>query len=64
MSTPAVKPDRIETEMKGIQLCPKCKRMTCFVLPDFEWKDGYIVNENPIGWSCPKCKVESHSQCQ
>lgn len=49
------KPDKIESGIPGVELCPKCGEMTCFVLPTFVWdEDELVVSE----YSCPKCKMK------
>ncbi len=39
----------------GLKYCPKCKGITCFVLPDFDLDTGEI-----IGYSCPGCKTNNY----
>lgn len=46
------KPERIESGIPGIQLCPECGNATCFVLPDFS------SEMQIIGYSCPACKTK------
>jgi hypothetical protein len=50
------KPEKIESGIPGVELCPRCGKMTCFVLPRFKWypEDELLVAE----YSCPKCKIE------
>ena len=46
------KPPKIESGILGIEICPKCKDFTCFVMPDYDLDTMEI-----IGYSCPSCKT-------
>jgi len=39
-----------------IKICPKCDELTCFLLPDFDFEKGLILDTK----SCPTCKVKTN----
>jgi hypothetical protein len=47
-----IKPKKIDSGIEGVELCPKCKGFTCFVLPDFCKDSGKIIS-----YSCTRCKL-------
>jgi len=49
------KPPKIESGIPGIELCPKCLDMTCFVLPNYDLNNMYIID-----YSCPRCLKIAH----
>lgn len=47
--------EKIESGIPGIELCPKCGGMTCFVLPNY-----HLGDETVTDYCCPRCLRKSY----